>query len=147
MAQIAFALRRAVRHLDAPLANRFAERVVGNVESPSRLGFGMSFFQQVLGLLDDFGGHHRSPANSPLLIEALDAVSAIRVDTPQQAASGDAKSSDDLGLFDDPLDAELRGEHVKGLPIPFGMLEDGLRPAKINPLPNTVRHKICAKHS
>jgi len=102
---------------------------------PSHLGFGMPFFEQVLSLLDHFGSHHRSPASPPLLIEALDAVSAIRGYTPQHAALGDAKGSDDIGLFDGSLNAELRGEHAKGLLIPFGMLEDGLRSAEIDPLP------------
>jgi hypothetical protein len=126
--------RRTVRPWEASLINRFAERVVGHGQLPSHLGFGMSFFQELPGPLDDFGGHHRSPAGSPRLVEALDALLRIRLDAPHHAALGDAKGSDDVGLFDGSLDAELSGEHAKGLLIPLGMLEDGLRSAEIDPL-------------
>jgi hypothetical protein len=64
----------------------------------------------------------------------MDALLAILVNASQHAALGHAKGSDDIGLFDGSLDAELRGEHTKGFLISFVMLEDSLGPAEIDPL-------------
>ncbi len=116
------------------MVDRLAKRVVGNVQLASHLRFGKSFFQQLPSLFDDFGVHHRSPASSSRLVEALDALLAIFTDRPQHATFGDAKGPDNIGLLDGPLDAELCGEHAKGFLIPFSMLEDRLYPAEIDPL-------------
>ena len=92
------------------------------------------FLQQLLSLLDNLRGHHRSPASSTGSVKTADAFFAIFLDTPQNATLGDAKGLDDLCLFAGTLHAKLGGEHAKGSQITFSMLEHGLRATEVEPL-------------
>jgi len=115
------------------LVDGFPEGVIGNAQLASDLGLGVAFLEELLSLLDDLPGHDWRPATSTRFVKALDAFLAIFLDTPQNAALGDANGPDDVRLFADPLDAELCREHAKGAQIPFPVLKHGLRPAEIEP--------------
>jgi hypothetical protein len=116
------------------LVDSFPKRVVGNVEFASDFGPGVAFLKELQSLLDDWRGHDRRPASSTRSVKALDAFLAILLDTPQNAALGDAKGPNNVRLLASPLDAELRGEHAKGSQIPFTVLKHRLRAAEIEPV-------------
>ena len=113
------------------MIDRFTKGVVRDVDFARDFGFGVAFREQLLSLLDDFRGHHRSAASLTRFVKAVNAFFAILVDTPQNATLGDSKGFNDLCLFAGILGAELCGEHAKGSQITFGMLEYGLDAAEI----------------
>ena len=116
------------------MVDRFPERVAGNAKFASDLGPAVAFLKELPSLLDDLRGHDWRPASSTRSVETLDAFLAILLDTPQNAALGNAKGSDDVRLLAGSLDAELRGEHAKGSQISFRVLKYGLRAAEIEPV-------------